>query len=147
MAVSELAALWQIVPCVYLPSFTATLGDLFTAPVLSLVAVELSGGGAAAAGTVAAAAGTAAMITQLPAAVIYGKLGRRATLSLGASISSVATLCATACVKAGRFNTFVCASALMGCGRALMRMATTSYVRQLAPISLRGRATALSVSS
>lgn len=145
-AQSELGVLWQLVPRVYIPSFTATLGDLFTSPVLSLVAVELSGAGPAAAGTVAAAAGTAGMLTQLPAAVVYGKLGPRATLSLGASISSVATLCAAACVKAHSFNAFVCASALMGCGRALMRMATTSYVRQLAPVSLRGRATALSVS-
>jgi MFS family permease len=144
MMATTAAALWRIVPCVYLPSFTATLGDLFTSPILSLVAVDLSQAGAAAAGTVAAASGTAAMLTQLPAAALYGLIGPRATLAAGAAISSVATLCAAACVRARHFGAFVAASALMGCGRALMRMATTAYVRELAPAQLRGRATALS---
>ena len=141
---APLAALWRMVPCVYLPSFTATLGDLFTSPVLSLVAVELSGAGAGAAGMVAAAAGTAAVLTQLPASVIYSRIGPRGTLALGAGISSAATLCAAGCVQAQRFATFVASCALMGCGRALMRMATTAYIRELAPDQLRGRATALS---
>jgi len=42
-----LRELLGIVPRLYAPSFVATLGDLFTSPVVALVAVQLSGRGPA----------------------------------------------------------------------------------------------------
>ena len=139
-----LRELLGIVPRLYAPSFVATLGDLFTSPVVALVAVQLSGRGPAAAGTAAAVSGLAGMTMQLPAASLYSWRGPRQTLGLGALISALGTLLAAASVNAHRFSAFLAATALMGSGRALMRMATTSYMRELAPLEIRGRATALS---
>jgi hypothetical protein len=56
---------------IYLPMFFGTAGDLLTSPVLSLVAVDLSGGGLAAAGAAATASSMASMASQLPAAAVY----------------------------------------------------------------------------
>ena len=137
------AELLRLAPCVYLPGFVYTLGDYFTAPVLSLVAVELSGSGAGAAGTVAAAGGLAAMVAQVPAAAIYSRIGPRTTLALATAVSALGTLGCAGAVIAQSFAAFVLATALMGAGQALMYVARTAYTRELAPAWLRGRACAM----
>ena len=140
---SATAELARLAPCVYWPSFVWNLGDNFTSPVLSLVAVQLSGGGVGAAGTVAAAMGLASMTMQLPGSALYERLGGKWALALGAAFAGAGTLGGAAALWVRSFPAFVSATAAMGAGRAVLFTSRTAYTRELAPVWLRGRACAI----
>jgi len=123
-------------PGVYLPSFIFAVGQGAVIPIVALVAKDL-GASVAVAGLVVAGRGLGTLAFDLPAGWLVSRYGERRSMTLATGLLLVSLL---GCVAATTVAAFAFFMFLMGCGWAVWLLARMSYVSDVMPPNLRGRA-------
>jgi MFS family permease len=123
-------------PSVYLPSFIFSVGQGAVIPIVALVAKDL-GASVAVAGLVVAVRGFGTLAFDLPAGWLVSRYGERRSMTF-ATILLLVSL--TGCVGASSVPVFAFFMFLMGCGWAVWLLARMTYVSDVMPPHLRGRA-------
>ena len=126
----------SLVLTVYLPSFLFATGQGAVIPVVALTATDL-GASAAIASLAVAARGIGTMAFDLPAGVLVERLGERRAMAIGTAVL-VASL--VGCLVSPTVWLFLASMFLMGCGWAVWLLARLTYVTEVMPFHLRGRA-------
>ena len=121
---------------VYLPSFIFSIGQGAVIPIVALVAREL-GASAAMAGLVVALRGIGQLVFDLPAGMLVSRLGERRAMAVATLILIVSLV---GCVLSPSVAMFGVSMFLMGCAWAVWLLARLSYVSDVMPTHLRGRA-------
>ena len=127
---------------VYLPGFVNTAAGAVAAPTLTLLAVEL-GGGKAAAGTALSLRALATLVAQVPAGRLLAALGARTAMVGGGAVSALGA--ALVAVAAGRRSFVVLQLSLLlhGLGQALWEVGRQAQIQRAVPAHVRGKAVAL----
>jgi MFS family permease len=121
---------------VYVPTFLFALGQGAVMPIVPLVARDL-GASLAFAGLVVALRGLGILAFDIPAGWLVTRLGERLAMAVGTGIVAVSLVGAIWSPSAIHFAVF---TFLMGCGWSVWLLARLSYVTELMPVHLRGRA-------
>lgn len=130
------SALRSLVLPVYLPTLLFAVGQGAVLPVVALTAVEL-GASTAAAAVIVAVQGIGRMVFNIPAGRLIEDLGERRAMGVGTAVLAFALV---GCVLSpSPLWLGVCMFA-MGCGWSMWLLARLTYVSELTPHHLRGRA-------
>ncbi|MBK5222633.1 MAG: MFS transporter [Acidimicrobiia bacterium] len=121
---------------VYLPALLFAIGQGAVIPIVALTADDL-GASAALAGLIVAVRGIGTMAFDIPAGALIGRLGERRAMALGTGILGVALV---GCVLSPGPYVFAGFMFVMGCGWSLWLLARLTYVSEVMPFHLRGRA-------
>jgi MFS family permease len=121
---------------VYLPSFIFSVGQGAVIPIVALVARDL-GASPAMAGFVVALRGIGTLAFDIPAGMLVSRLGERRAMAVGTMILLGSLV---GCVVSPSVPLFGLFMFLMGCSWAVWLLARLSYVSDVMPIHLRGRA-------
>lgn len=128
----------SLIVTVYLPTLLFAIGQGAVVPVVALTAAEL-GASVAVAGLAVAARGIGTMVFDIPAGALIERLGERRAMAVGTGVLIVSLACALA---SPNVVLFLGAMFLMGCGWAVWLLARLTYVSDVMPFHLRGRALA-----
>jgi MFS family permease len=121
---------------VYAPSFLFSVGQGAVIPIVALAAKDL-GASVAFAGFTVALRGIGALLFDIPAGALVSRLGERLAMSIGTAILLVSLI---GCVITSSPIVFAACMLLMGCGWAMWLLARLTYVSDVMPLHLRGRA-------
>jgi MFS family permease len=121
---------------VYVPTFLFAVGQGAVMPMVPLVARDL-GASMALAGFIVALRGLGILAFDVPAGWLVTRLGERAAMAVGTGIVAVSLAGAVWIPSPVAFAAF---TFLMGCGWSVWLLARLSYVTDLMPVHLRGRA-------
>lgn len=125
-------------PSVYLPSLLFAVGQGAVLPVVALTAVSL-GASTATAGMIVALHGVGRMVFNIPAGRLVDGLGERRAMAIG-TVLLVASL--LGCVLSPSPLWFALCTLAMGCAWSVWLLARLTYVSDVMPFHLRGRALA-----
>jgi MFS family permease len=126
----------SLVLTVYLPTLLFAAGQGAVIPVVALTAADL-GASVAVAGLAVAAKGFGQMAFDIPAGALIERLGERRAMGAGTGVLVVALLLALA---SPNVVIFLLAMVLLGCGWSVWLLARLTYVSEVMPFHLRGRA-------
>lgn len=126
----------SLVPTVYLPTFLFAVGQGAVLPVVALTARQL-GASVALAGFAVALQGIGRMLFNIPAGRLIDRIGERPAMSVGTAILLASLVAAV--VSPGAWW-FAGSMFLMGCGWSVWLLARLTYVSEVMPFHLRGRA-------
>jgi MFS family permease len=126
----------SLVAAVYLPTLLFAIGQGTVIPIIALTATDL-GASVALAGVVVAVRGIGTMVFDVPAGALVGRLGERTAMVVGTAILVVALIGAILSPNPYVFAGFLF---VMGCGWAVFLLARLSYVSDVMPADMRGRA-------
>lgn len=121
---------------VYLPTLLFALGQGAVVPVIALTARDL-GASVAFAGAVVALQGIGRMVFNVPAGQLIDRLGERRAMSVGTLILLASLVGVTLSPGPVVFAAWVF---VMGCGWSVWLLARLTYVSEVMPFRLRGRA-------
>ena len=121
---------------VYVPTFLFAVGQGAVIPVVALAARD-EGASVALAGFIVALRGLGVLIFDLPAGWLVSKFGEQRAMVAGTLLVIVALL---GSAFAPGVWLFAASTFLMGCGWAVWLLARLSYVSDVMPVNLRGRA-------
>ena len=121
---------------VYGPSFLFSIGQGAVIPIVALAAKDL-GASVAVASLTVALRGIGTMVFDLPAGALVSRLGERRAMVVGTAIL-IASL--VGCIVAEDVWLFAASMFLMGCGWSMWLLARLTYVSEVMPLRLRGRA-------
>jgi MFS family permease len=121
---------------VYLPTLLFAIGQGAVIPVVALTAADL-GASVAVAGLAVAAKGLGQMAFDIPAGALIERLGERRAMATGTAVLIVSLLLALASPNVA---VFLGAMVLLGCGWSVWLLARLTYVSEVMPFHLRGRA-------
>lgn len=121
---------------VYLPSFMLGLGQGAVIPMVALAAIEL-GASVPVAGAIVALRGIGTMVFDLPAGALVGRVGERKAMVAATVVLTVSLLGSAHSPGPLPFAAF---TFLMGCSWSVWLLARQSYVTEVMPPGLRGRA-------
>lgn len=121
---------------VYLPTFLFAVGQGAVIPMVPLTAREM-GGSLAFAGWVVALRGIGLLCFDVPAGWLVARLGERRAMAVGTALILVALSVA---IAAPVPLLFAAAMFVMGCGWSVWLLARFSYVTDVLPPAMRGRA-------
>jgi MFS family permease len=121
---------------VYAPSFLFSVGQGAVIPIVALSAKSL-GATVAIASLTVALRGIGTLLFDLPAGALVSRLGERTAMAIGTGILLVGLV---GCVLANGVLLFSLCMLLMGCGWAMWLLARLTYVSEVMPLRLRGRA-------
>jgi UDP-N-acetylglucosamine 1-carboxyvinyltransferase len=121
---------------VYVPSFLFSAGAGAVIPQVALTARSL-GASVAVAGLAVALRGIGTMVFDVPSGTLVARLGERKAMLVGTGLLIASLIGA---VTAGSVIVFSLWMFLMGCGWAVWMLARLTYVSEVMPLHLRGRA-------
>jgi MFS family permease len=121
---------------VYGPSFLFAIGQGAVVPIVALAAKDL-GASVAIASLTVALRGIGTMVFDLPAGAIVSRLGERRAMVVGTAILLASLV---GCIVATSVWVFALSMFLMGCGWSMWLLARLTYVSEVMPLRLRGRA-------
>ena len=121
---------------VYGPSFLFAIGQGAVVPIVALAAKDL-GASVAIASLTVALRGIGTMVFDLPAGALVSRLGERRAMAVGTGILLASLV---ACILATSVWVFAAGMFLMGCGWSMWLLARLTYVSDVMPLRLRGRA-------
>ncbi len=121
---------------VYGPSFLFAVGQGAVIPIVALAAKDL-GASVAIASLTVALRGIGTMLFDLPAGALVSRLGERRAMAVGTAILLVSLV---GSVAASNVWIFSASMLLMGCGWSMWLLARLTYVSEVMPLRLRGRA-------
>ena len=136
------SSLRPLVIPIYTPALLAQLSDTLTSASIALFALEVSGSRAVA-GLAVGAAGIGQTMANLPASLIYNRLGARLTLATGQLLNGAASLLAALACRTRSLRLFTAALTLIGVGEAIFTIGRSSRVREITAPAIRGRANSL----
>ncbi|QGG97033.1 MFS transporter [Actinomarinicola tropica] len=126
----------SLVVTVYLPALLFAVGQGAVIPVVALTATDL-GATAAMATVVVALRGIGTMVFDVPAGSLVGRIGERRAMAAATALLAVALV---GCILSPNAYVFAACMFVMGCGWAVWLLARLSYVSEVMPMHLRGRA-------
>jgi MFS family permease len=121
---------------VYGPSFLFAVGQGAVIPIVALAAKDV-GATVAIASLTVALRGIGALLFDLPAGALVARLGERRAMVVGTAFLLASLV---GCVLATSVIPFAIAMLLMGCGWSMWLLARLTYVSEVMPLRLRGRA-------
>ncbi len=121
---------------VYAPTFVFAVGQGAVIPIMALAARSV-GAGVAIAGLIVALRGIGTMISDIPAGKLITRLGERRAMVIATVILIVSLV---GCAISTSPLPFAVSTFLMGCGWAIWLLARLTYVSEVMPANLRGRA-------
>lgn len=121
---------------VYLPTLLFAIGQGAVIPIVALAAKDL-GAGVAMAGLIVALRGIGILVFDVPAGWLVGRFGEKFAMTFG-TILVILTLAGSA--LAPNPWVFAVCSFLMGCAWSVWLLARLTYVSEVMPIHMRGRA-------
>lgn len=121
---------------VYGPSFLFSIGQGAVIPIVALAARNL-GASVAVASLTVALRGIGTMLFDLPAGALVSRLGDRRAMVVGNAILLASLV---GCILADEVWLFAASMFLMGCGWSVWLLARLTYVSEVMPLRLRGRA-------
>jgi MFS family permease len=127
---------------VYLPGFLHTAAGAIAAPTLTLLAVDLGGGKAAAGAALSLRAGSA-LVAQFPAGRLLAYAGARVTMAVAGAIETLGAAMVAAAAGRESFNLLRLSLALLGLGSAVWEVARQAQIQRAIPPHVRGKAVAL----
>ena len=136
------SSLRPLVIPIYTPALLAQLSDTLTSASIALFALDVSGSRAVA-GLAVGAAGIGQTVANLPASLIYNRLGARLTLATGQLLNGAASLLAALACRTRSLRLFTAALTLIGVGEAIFTIGRSSRVREITAPAIRGRANSL----
>jgi MFS family permease len=123
-------------PTVYLPTFLFAVGQGAVLPVIALTAIDL-GASVATAGVLVSLQGIGRMLFNVPAGRLVDGLGERRAMAVG---TGILLLSLVGCVLSPSPAWFGVCLFAMGCGWSVWLLARLTYVSEVMPYHLRGRA-------
>ncbi|MGY6500556.1 MAG: MFS transporter [Acidimicrobiales bacterium] len=126
----------SLVLTVYLPTLLFAIGQGAVLPVVALTATDL-GASVALAGVAVAVRGIGTMAFDIPAGVLVERIGERRAMAVGTGVLIVAL---AGCLASPNVWWFFASMFLMGCGWAVWMLARLTYVSEVMPFHVRGRA-------
>jgi MFS family permease len=126
----------SLVTSVYLPTVLFAIGQGAVIPVIAITATDL-GASVALAGVIVAVRGIGTMVFDVPAGALVGRLGERRAMVVGTAILAASLL---GCIASPNPFVFAVCLFVMGCGWALFLLGRLSYVSDVMPPDMRGRA-------
>ncbi|HVF32380.1 MAG TPA: MFS transporter [Acidimicrobiales bacterium] len=123
-------------PTVYGPSFLFAVGQGAVVPIVALAAKDL-GASVALASLTVALRGIGTLVFDLPAGALVSRLGERRAMVVGTGILLASLV---GCILATSVWVFAIGMFLMGCGWSMWLLARLTYVSDVMPLRLRGRA-------
>ena len=121
---------------VYGPSFLFAVGQGAVIPIVALAAKDV-GASVAVASLTVALRGLGALLFDLPAGALVARLGERRAMVVGTAVLLVSLV---GCITATSVIPFAVSMLLMGCGWSMWLLARLTYVSEVMPLRLRGRA-------
>ncbi|MFP3905579.1 MAG: MFS transporter [Acidimicrobiales bacterium] len=121
---------------VYVPTLLFAIGQGAVIPVIALTAADL-GASAAVAGVAVAVRGIGTVAFDIPAGRLIERFGERRAMAIGTGVLVVALAGALASPAVWLFFTSIF---VLGCGWAMWLLARLTYVSEVMPFHLRGRA-------
>lgn len=121
---------------VYGPTFLFAIGQGAVVPIVALAAKDL-GASVAIASLTVALRGIGTMAFDLPAGAIVSRVGERRAMVVGTGILLASLV---GCILATEVWVFAVAMFLMGCGWSMWLLARLTYISDVMPLRLRGRA-------
>ncbi len=121
---------------VYLPTLLFAVGQGAVVPIVALTAADL-GASVAVAGLAVAARGVGTMAFDLPAGALVERYGERRAMAIGTAVLVAALALALA---SPGIAVFLVAMFVMGCAWSVWLLARLTYVSEVMPFHLRGRA-------
>lgn len=121
---------------VYGPSFLFAIGQGAVIPIVALAAKDL-GASVALASLTVALRGIGTLLFDLPAGALVSRLGERRAMVVGTAILLASLI---GCIVATEVWLFALSMLLMGCGWSMWLLARLTYVSEVMPLRLRGRA-------
>jgi MFS family permease len=121
---------------VYLPTFLFAVGQGAVIPIIPLTAREL-GGSLAFASLVVALRGIGLLCFDVPAGWLVARVGERRAMAIGTAIILLAL---TVAIGSRDLMLFAACTFVMGCGWSVWLLARFSYVTDVLPATMRGRA-------
>ena len=122
--------------CVYLPTFVFACGQGAVIPIVALTALDL-GASVAVAGAAVAVKGIGTMVFDVPAGNFVARFGERKAM-LMATVLLVGAL--IGCVLSPNPAVFLVCMFFMGCGWSVWLLARLTYITDVMPPNMRGRA-------
>ncbi|MFP4512222.1 MAG: MFS transporter [Acidimicrobiales bacterium] len=126
----------SLVLTVYVPTLLFAIGQGAVIPVIALTATDL-GASAAVAGVAVAVRGIGTVAFDIPAGRLIERFGERRAMAIGTGVLVVALAGALASPAVWLFFTSIF---VLGCGWAMWLLARLTYVSEVMPFHLRGRA-------
>lgn len=126
----------SLVLTVYLPTLLFAVGQGAVIPVIALTAADL-GASAAVAGVAVAVRGIGTVAFDIPAGRLIERFGERRAMAIGTGVLVVALAGALASPTVWLFFASIF---VLGCGWAMWLLARLTYVSEVMPFHLRGRA-------
>jgi MFS family permease len=121
---------------VYGPSFLFAIGQGAVIPIVALAAKDL-GASVAVASLTVALRGIGTLLFDLPAGTLVSRLGERRAMVVGTGILLASLV---GCIVATEVWVFALSMLVMGCGWSMWLLARLTYVSEVMPLRLRGRA-------
>ena len=121
---------------VYAPTFVFAVGQGAVIPIMALAARSV-GAGVALAGLIVALRGIGTMLFDIPAGRLITRLGERRAMVIATVVLIVSLV---GCAVSTSPVTFAVSAFVMGCGWAIWLLARLTYVTEVMPPNLRGRA-------
>ena len=121
---------------VYAPTFVFAVGQGAVIPIMALAARSV-GAGVALAGLIVALRGIGTMLFDIPAGRLITRLGERRAMVIATVVLIVSLV---GCAVSTSPLTFAVSTFVMGCGWAIWLLARLTYVSEVMPANLRGRA-------
>jgi MFS family permease len=121
---------------VYLPTFLFAVGQGAVIPIVALAARDV-GASVPVAGLIVALRGIGTMLFDVPAGQLVGRLGERKAMVVGTGLLLVSLGGAVVATSPPIFGAFMF---IMGWGWSMWLLARLTYVSEVMPIQLRGRA-------
>lgn len=121
---------------VYLPTLLFAMGQGAVIPVVALTATDL-GASVALAGVAVAVRGVGTMVFDIPAGSLIERVGERRAMGIGTAVLIAALL---GCLASPNVWVFFASMFVMGCGWSVWMLARLTYVSDVMPVRLRGRA-------
>lgn len=129
-------SLRSLVAVVYLPTFLFAVGQGAVIPIIALSAQEM-GASVALAATAVAMRGIGTMFFDMPAGALIERVGERRAMTIGTFVLIAAL---GGCYVSSSVYMYLASVFVLGCGWAIWMLARVSYVADVMPVSLRGRA-------
>jgi MFS family permease len=126
----------SLVAPVYVPTILFAVGQGAVIPVVALTAEDL-GASVAVAGVAVAVRGIGTMVFDIPAGNLIERFGERRAMTIG-TLVLIAAL--AGCIVSPNTWAFMACMFALGCGWAMWLLARLTYVSDVMPIRLRGRA-------
>lgn len=126
----------SLIVSVYLPTLLFAVGQGAVIPVVALTATDL-GASVAVAGVAVAANGIGTMLFDIPAGNLVERYGERRAMAVGTTVLVGALVLA---VLSPNVWVFLVAMFIMGCAWSVWLLARLTYVSDVMPFHLRGRA-------